>query len=217
MKILEYPDEKSWLEAREPYITASDAANYCGMNKYDKNGPITLWMDKTGLEKRPYIGNKEAVILGKRAEDPVRQLFMLRHPEFELIYNEYGLVVEESEPWAASTLDGLLVHKETGDLYIYEGKTTTVRNAKSFEEWNDDMVPINYQCQGSHQLMTVPEAKGIFFFCWQMISWRDDSNLVERFFSRESMADSIEFCRAHGRLMAKYIETKTRPPVIVGI
>ena len=211
MNIIDFTDEKSWLEARKKYITASDAANYCGINKYDANGKTTLWLDKTGIQPRPYIGDKPAVIKGSQAENPVRELFMLNHPEFELMYNEYGLAINEDEPWAASTLDGLLIENATGDIYIYEGKTTTVRNGKGFKEWEEGSVPPNYLSQGAHQLMTVPEAKGIYFFCWQMCAWKEDSSLLERYFSREEMEENIEFCRISGRKMAENIKNRIRP------
>lgn len=211
MQIQDYDNEADWLEARKEFITASDAANYCNVNAYDPNGATNLWLAKTGIKPRPYIGDKPQVIMGNKAEDPVRQLFMLQHPEFTLIYNEYGLYVNDKTPWAAATLDGLLVDNITGDLYIYEGKTTTVRNKEGFKQWYDNGVPVNYIAQGSHQLMVVEEAKGIFFFCWQMIGWDMDSNLLERYKSREEMESNIETCRVMGQEMANNIEKGIRP------
>ena len=211
MEITDYANESDWLEARKRYITASDAANYCNVNHFDANGLTNLWLAKTGIQPRPYIGDKPAVIIGNKAEDPVRQLFMLMHPELELVYQEFGLATNDEEPWAAATLDGLLMDKTTGDLYVYEGKTTTVRNKEGFKAWQDGEVPINYITQGAHQLMVVNEAVGIYFFCWQMIEWSMDSKLLERSFTRVEMNDNIEYCRIMGRQMAQSIATKIRP------
>lgn len=211
MEIKPYDNEADWLEARKNYITASDAGNYCNKNPFDLNGKTNLYLAKTGIRPRPYIGDKPQVIMGNKAEDPVRQLFMLQHPELELIYNEFGLAVNDEEPWAAATLDGLLIDRYTGDLYVYEGKTTTVRTKAGFEHWKNNEVPINYKLQGSHQLMVVSEAKGIYFFCWQMIAWDMDSHLIERFYKREELEESIDLCRINGREMAYNIENRICP------
>ena len=89
--LIKIDNEQEWLEERRKYLTASDAGSYCGINPFDKNGKLTVWEEKTGRKDRPSIGNSEAVKFGKDAEDILRQLFMLTHPDWELEYNQFTL------------------------------------------------------------------------------------------------------------------------------
>lgn len=152
-------DDADWKAHRLDYLTASDAGNYCNLNPYDPNGRLHLWEEKAGIRPKADISYKPQVQFGKSAEQYLRALFMLRHPEYELKYDEFGLYVAddiqyEGKPFLASTLDGLLIHKETGKKAHLEIKTGMVHDRAALEDWESGILPINYWLQVLHQFAT---------------------------------------------------------------
>lgn len=212
-------NEQNWLTIRKRYITASDAANYCGVNPYDKDGAITLWAEKTGIADRKDIGNNPAVIFGKEAEPILRQLFLARHPELRCEYNQFGLYVSNERPFLAATLDGLLFNKNLEE-FILEIKTGTARNLSILNEWQKDGVPLNYYCQGLHQLYCKPQAKGVWFFGF-IQSPTDEGftravhSVFETYISRDDpeVQKDMKWLLGKADYMHQCIEKKVRPLV----
>lgn len=184
--------ESEWLSRRNNYLTASDAGNYMGLNQYDPLGKLHLWEEKVGLRKRPDLSNKAAVRFGKDAEDLIRSLFLLRHPEYTLQYDQYGLYVADDHPCMAATLDGLLLNKETGVHEIYEGKTATVHNVKDLEKWRDGHIPINYYCQILHQSACLKWACGVWVVALVMTEWNPDESYFLQFHFDVREQDFVE-------------------------
>ena len=84
MIIADPKNREEWLNARKKGIGGSDAACIIGLNKYKSN--VRLWDEKAGLQKPEDVSEKPAVIYGKEAEAAVRRLFILDHPEYDVIY-----------------------------------------------------------------------------------------------------------------------------------
>lgn len=211
-------NEKEWLARRINFLTASDAGNYCGLNPYDRNGKLTLWEEKTGLRKRPDLSSREAVRFGKEAEEHIRQIFMLRHPEFTLQYDQYGLYVSDDHPYMAATLDGLLLNKENAMHEIFEGKTATVRTAEALREWTSGNLPINYWCQILHQSECVKWASGIWVVALVFLEWRPEESLFLQLHfdvrDPEFVKDRTEVVN-HATEMWQMITQRRRPAVPV--
>ena len=211
-------NEQSWLLQRFNYLTASDAANYMGVNPYDPQGKLKLWEEKTGLRKRPDIGNKSAVRFGKQAEEHLRALFMLRHPELSLQYDQYGLYVSDEHPFMAATLDGLLWNEAMKQHEILEIKTGTCHTKEAFDEWQSGELPINYWCQILHQSECVRWAAGIYVFGLISLEWAPEhTHLFEWHFDvrdEEFLKDRATVISA-AEDMQMHITTRRRPGVQV--
>lgn len=148
MKILTSRDE--WLEHRKTYIGGSDASAIVGMNPYKTN--IDLWEEKAGLREPEDISDKDYVRYGTAAEPHLRELFTLDYPQYEVLYVENNSFVNDKYPWAAASLDGWLVEKETGRNGILEIKTTNILQSQQKEKWNH-RIPDNYYIQVLHYLL----------------------------------------------------------------
>ena len=217
---IECKTENEWLAHRLNYITASDAGNYMGMNPYDSNGRLHLWEEKVGLKKRPDISEKPAVKFGKTAEEHIRAIFMLKHPEFELQYDQFGLYVSDDHPFMASTLDGLLLNKGNATHEILEVKTGYVHDKDTFVNWVSGDLPINYYCQILHQSACLPWAVGIWVVGLISVEWDETKSYL--FMHHFDVRDE-EFQRDRARLienaeeMHKLIKTRRRPGIVVKI
>lgn len=143
--------EAEWHAARLKGIGASEASAIVGCNPYMSN--VDLWRIKTGRKKAPDISSNAHVAYGHAAEGPIRELFALDYPEYEVSYGgAFDMVRNPDHPWLFATLDGRLVERETGRRGVYEGKTTEILRSIAKEKWRDG-VPQNYYVQNLHQLL----------------------------------------------------------------
>lgn len=211
-------NESEWKQTRLMYLTASDAANYCGLNPYDDNGKLKLWEEKTGLKQRPDISGKEAVRFGKNAEQYLRELFLLMNPQYDCQYDQYGLWVCDKLPFMAATLDGLLVDRETGEVWILEIKTGKVRRISDMEGWQEGSIPIQYWCQECHQMICVPKAVGVITFALINVEGNPSQSYIFTVRNtRLGHEDDIAEVRDCATDMWNLIQTKTRPSVVLSI
>lgn len=148
--------EKQWHKARAKGIGGSDAAAIIGRNPYMTN--VDLWEIKTGRKKQEDISDKPCVIFGKQAENPIRELFILDHPEYEVFHEDWGNKQNPDFPFIRGSFDGELTEKATGRHGILEIKTTNILQSMQKEKWND-RVPDNYFCQVLHYFLVDPTAE----------------------------------------------------------
>lgn len=138
-------NEKQWLQSRMSGIGASESSAILGLNPYMSN--VELWEIKTGRKKAPDISSDAHVAYGHAAEGPLRELFALDYPQYEVTYGgAFDLVRNEKYPFIFATLDGRLKERVTGRLGVYEGKTAEILNAVMYEKWKGQL-PQNYYCQ----------------------------------------------------------------------
>lgn len=143
--------EAEWLQVRLKGIGASEASAVIGCNPYMSN--VDLWKIKTGRKQAPDISSDDHVAYGHAAEGPIRDLFALDYPEYEVSYGgQFDIVRNPDYPWLFATLDGRLVERATGLHGVYEGKTTEIIRSMQKEKWRDG-VPQNYYVQNLHQLL----------------------------------------------------------------
>jgi len=148
------PNEKEWLAKRKKGIGGSDAAAIVGQNPY-KN-IYRLWEEKTGRVEPEDISNKECVIFGKNAEEPMREIFKLDYPQYEVEHQEFVTVSNPKWEFIRGSFDGILTEKETGRKGVLEIKTTNILQSMQKEKWNDQ-VPSNYFCQILHYFLVRPD------------------------------------------------------------
>lgn len=140
-----------WLQERQNGLGASDAGTIIGVNPWKTN--VQLWAEKTGQREPEDISDKPYVKYGKAAEEHIRALFELDHPELIVSYESpYKIIRNEAHPWIFCTPDGELVEKETGLVGGLEIKTTEIMNARQWREW-DKRIPDQYYAQVCHQML----------------------------------------------------------------
>lgn len=150
--VIEHPAELTrtqWLAKRCQGIGGSEAAAVLGLNPWLSN--VELWEIKTGRREAEDLSVKDYVQYGIEAEKPLRELFALDHPEFEVHYRENDIRISKTYPFLFVSLDGWTVDKETGENGILEIKTTNILNSMSREKWND-RIPDTYYIQILHGL-----------------------------------------------------------------
>lgn len=145
----------AWLRARQKGIGASEAAAVIGRSPWLDN--VELWRRKTGRTQAPDISNNEAVAYGHVAEAPIRELFALDYPGYEVTYGgSFDLVRHPEHPFILATLDGRLVERDTGRRGVLEIKTTNIVRSMQKEKWwgpDGPCVPMQYYTQIIHQLL----------------------------------------------------------------
>lgn len=142
-------DRDEWLKARSGRIGGSDASAIIGMNPCRTN--IELWQIKTGQLIPEDISDKPYVKYGTEAEQHLRELFKLDYPEYQVMYEENNMWLNDKYPFAHASLDGWLVDQD-GRRGVWECKTANIRQSIQKEEW-DHRIPDNYYIQVLHYLM----------------------------------------------------------------
>ena len=140
-----------WLECRKQGIGGSDAGCIVGANPW--KSARQLWKEKTGVDKPDDISDKPAVKFGKEAEQHLRALFLLTYPQYTCEYHEFRMYANDRLPFIFATLDGELTDQD-GRRGILEIKTTTIQNARQWDEWDDDNIPQHYFFQVVHQFLS---------------------------------------------------------------
>lgn len=142
---------EEWLKCRRQGIGGSDAGCIVGANPW--KSARQLWREKTGADKPDDISDKPAVKFGKEAEQHLRGLFLLTYPQYICEYHEFRMYANDRLPFIFATLDGELTDSD-GRRGILEIKTTTIQNARQWDEWDDDNIPQHYFFQVVHQFLS---------------------------------------------------------------
>lgn len=207
--ILKPQSRDAWLEARRRGIGGSDAGAVIGVNKYRSN--VDAWKEKAGLIVPEDVGDKPAVKFGKEAEQHIRALFALEHPEFSVNYHEFYMYLNDKYPFLYATLDGELTD-DSGRHGILEIKTATIQNATGWSEWVDG-IPQSYYAQVLHQLAATGWDFVILFAYLRTPYSGNIARFVERRIEREDVADDITYLIAQEAEFWQAVETKQRPPL----
>lgn len=208
-------NDEEWHRQRQQGIGASESSAVIGLSPYTTN--VDLWRRKTGRKQAPDISNDACVEYGHAAEGPIRELFALDYPEYEVTYGgAYDLVRNPEYPFIFATLDGRLTRKKDGKKGVLEIKTTEILRSMQKEKW-DDRIPDNYFSQICHQLI----ATGFDFAALHAQLkrvWDGDIRTERRtyFIEREDILDSIEYLKAEEiKFWREYVEKDVEPPLIL--
>lgn len=143
-------NRSEWLEARKKGITGTDASAILGLNPYMTNQEC--FDLKMGYKQPEDISKKDCVVYGQKSETPLRELFKLDFPQYQVKYKKYDLRINKEHQFLIGSIDGELIDKTTGQHGILEIKTTEILKSMQYEKWNDK-VPDNYFCQVLHYLL----------------------------------------------------------------
>lgn len=210
MVMLSNHDE--WLLARKNRIGGSDASCIVGMNPYKTN--IELWEEKTGRRVAPDISNEPYVKYGHDAEEYLRKLFAIDHPQYQVLYEENNMWLNDKYPFAHASLDGWLVD-EDGRNGVLEIKTTNIIQSMQKEKWKD-RIPDNYYCQVLWYL-------GVTRFDFAILKaqlrydYDGDIFLITKHYKveRKEVQEDIEYLLAKGSEFFEYLKKDKQPPLVL--
>lgn len=211
IKILK--DREEWLDHRRNYIGGSDASCIVGLNPYKTN--IDLWLEKTGITEPADISLKPYVKYGNDAEPHLRALFALDFPEYAVGYIENNSITNDKFPWAAASLDGTLIEKETGRRGILEIKTTNILQSMQKEKWNG-RIPDNYYCQVLHYL-AVTEYDFVILTAqltskYEGMIYKQTKNYR---IERQDVKDEIAYLMDEEQKFWDHVKSRTKPALLL--
>lgn len=177
---------EEWLSCRDGHLGASEAGAILGVGFISK---VDLWKIKTGRAIPKDLSGNPAVAYGNRAEDPLRQLFMAKHPELKLDYHPYDYIFQTERPWLRATLDGELTDR-SGSKGILEIKTSFCMSRADWAKWNN-RVPDGYLAQVTHQFLAT-EFSYTYLFA-ELVGSDGNSSLREYLFLRDDMREDMEY------------------------
>lgn len=211
-KIYDFPDETAWLKGRMNGIGGSDASAIIGMNPYKTN--IDLFEEKTGRRIPEDIGGKPYVIYGKNAEAPIRELFMLDYPEYQVSHYEYRILQSVKYPFMQASLDGELIDQE-GRKGILEIKTTNILQSMQREKWNDK-IPQNYYIQVLHYLL-VTEYEFVVLRAHLNSRWGKEvrTQVKHYFIERTEVREDLDYLLKEEIKFWGYVESGRKPSLIL--
>ena len=207
LKYEHFDTREDWLAHRNDHIGASEAGAILGVGFQSK---IDLWKIKTGRMTPKDLSDNEAVAYGNRAEEALRRLFMAKHQEMYLDYRPYDFVYQSERPWLRATLDGELVDIESLDRGILEIKTTTCLSRADWAKWNG-RIPDGYLAQVSHQLLATGFSFAYLFA--ELTGANGNSEIRSYYFTRDDMADNMEYLLKEEEDFWRCVETDTIPSV----
>lgn len=205
-------DRDEWLKARSGRIGGSDASAIIGMNPYRTN--IELWQIKTGQLIPEDISDKPYVKYGTEAEQHLRELFKLDYPEYQVMYEENNMWLNDKYPFAHASLDGWLVDQD-GRRGVWECKTTNILQSMQKEKW-DHRIPDNYYIQVLHYLM-VTEFDFAVLKAQLKYDFDDEAYLQTRHYKieRSDVQEDIDFLVSAEKKFWQDIQEKRMPDFIL--
>lgn len=145
---------EDWLKERKKGIGGSDAASVIGISPFMSN--VDLWKIKTGRKEQKDISENPAVKYGTLAEEPLRELFKLDYPQYEVLHFPMTIKKNKTFPFLFADLDGELKEIATGRKGFYEGKTSEIRHFSDLEKWSGG-IPQYYYTQVLHYFIVGDE------------------------------------------------------------
>lgn len=205
---------EDWLRERQNGLGASDAGTIIGVNAWKTN--VALWEEKTGRRKPEDISEKPQVRYGHDAEQHIRALFALDHPELKVSYESpYKIIRSDTYPFVFCTPDGEIVDEKSriGGLEI---KTTEIMNSRQWAQW-DGRIPDTYYAQVCHQMLAAA-----WRFVWLRVqikyTTRDGEKRAETrdyYIDRQEAIEDIVALLTAETAFWEQVQTRTCPALLL--
>lgn len=214
VKRIQFKSKSEWLEARKGKIGGSDAAAVLGLNPYKTNQE--LYEEMIGVRTAADISDKPYVIYGTKAEEHIRALFALDHPEYRVEYYGDNMLLNNKYPFAHASLDGELIELETGRKGIFECKTTELFSSMSKEKWDGNNIPDNYYIQVLHYLM-VTEYEFVELRAQIKSKWNNQIRLTTKDYhiERSEVLHDIEILLEAEKKFINQVNNRSQPALIL--
>lgn len=202
---------EDWLNHRER-IGGSDASAILGMNPCRTN--IELWQIKTGQLIPEDISEKPYVKYGTEAEKYLRELFKLDFPEYQVMYVENNMFLNDKYNFGHASLDGWLID-QNGRRGVWECKTTNILQSMQKEKWNH-RIPDNYYVQLLHYLL-ITEFDFAVLKAQLKYEFNGEIYLQTKHYKieRAEVQEDIEFLESAERKFWKQVQERKRPDLIL--
>ena len=208
VSVTTYPNREEWLAQRGSGIGASEISCVLGCGF---KSPMELWHQKLNPADREDLSDNERVQFGNAAEEPLRAMFRLMHPEYELSFTPFMVLRQEGEyDFLFDTPDGLLVEKATGRHGLYESKTATCLKRADWEKWQNKIPEAYFDqiCQG----MFCGDLD--FAVVWALLLNSDgDGEIRAYYFERTDCEWMIARIKKDGKAFWSHVQNKTLPPM----
>lgn len=212
VRMLQLGSREEWLQERSGRIGGSDASAILGMNPYRTN--IELWQIKTGQLIPEDISDKPYVKYGTEAEQYLRDLFKLDFPEYQVLYEENNMFLNDRYTFGHASLDGWLIDQD-GRKGVWECKTTNILQSMQKEKWNH-RIPDNYYIQLLHYLL-ITEFDFAVLKAQLKYEFDGDVFLQTRHYKieRSEVQADIDFLESAERKFWKQVQERKRPDLIL--
>ena len=206
---------EEWLRERQKGIGASEAGTIIGINRWKSN--VELWQEKVGLREPEDISHKPHVQYGHDAEPHLRALFALDHPEFRVTYESpYKMIFSDELPFIFATPDGELEEIATGRRGGLEIKTTEIKKASQWKQW-DGRIPDTYYAQVCHQMLATGWE---FVVLLVQIKWTTPKGekrkmIKEYTIERHEALDDIKYISQKEIPFWRCVQTKKEPALLL--
>lgn len=208
-KVIRLKNREEWLKERQKRIGGSDASAMIGMNPWKSKAEC--WRSKM-LDEIQEI-TSPAIEYGTKAEEHIRALFQLKHPELTVFYESDVILDSEKHYWMAYSPDGLI--QDGNRKGILEIKTTLIRNKQKLEEWNDQ-IPQHYYIQVLHGLAVT--GFDFVILCAEIRFPNGEAKIIERGIEREDREDDIEYLiTLEKEEWERWYVTKIEPPIEIHV
>lgn len=211
VEMITLDSREDWLNHRER-IGGSDASAILGMNPYRTN--IELWQLKTGQLIPEDISEKPYVKYGTEAEKYLRELFKLDFPEYQVMYVENNMFLNDKYNFGHASLDGWLID-QNGRRGVWECKTTNILHSMQKEKWNH-RIPDNYYVQLLHYLL-ITEFDFAVLKAQLKYEFNGEIYLQTKHYKieRAEVQEDIEFLESAERKFWKQVQERKRPDLIL--
>ena len=185
------------------------------MNRWKSN--VELWQEKVGLREPEDISHKPHVQYGHDAEPHLRALFALDHPEFRVTYESpYKMIFSDELPFIFATPDGELEEIATGRRGGLEIKTTEIKKASQWKQW-DKRIPDTYYAQVCHQMLATGWE---FVVLLVQIKWTTPEGekrkmIKEYTIERHEAEDDIAYIKKKEIPFWRCVQTKKEPALLL--
>lgn len=144
-----FASKEEWLKNRIIGIGGSEASALLDKSRYKTNSQ--LWREKQNKVAPKDLSNNKQVDFGSKAEEHIRNLFLLDHrDDYEVQYMENTSLRSKENDFMFYSPDGLLLNKSTDKKGILEIKTSLIHG--NYEEWKGK-IPTEYYIQVLHGLL----------------------------------------------------------------
>lgn len=211
--MVKHKNRDYWLKSRKKYLGGSDISCILGMNPWKSN--IQLFREKKGIVEPEDISDNPAIIYGTEAEEHIRALFQLEHPELKVTYVPNNSWHNTLYPFAAASLDGSS-EDETGRKGILEIKTSTITSAQQANKWKDEHIPDNYYCQVLYYL-GVTEFDYVDLRARLKYEFPDNKYVIERDYhiERSEVEEDIETIMQAAAVFAEALRKNKEPSLLL--
>lgn len=206
-----FNNREEWKKARR--IGGSDLATIMGEGKWQTISDIYTRLVYPERAKSNNLDNNPRVQEGARAEEHIRNLFALEHPNIKVINppSENWLFVRNDNEFITVSPDGIL-DDYTGALEI---KDIEIYSNKQLESWKSGDIPKQYFYQIMQYFIVLNTVKDIYLVARIKVMNSGELDHVEEYtyhFDRDNFKEEIKKClQIEKAFIKKYVITQTRP------